>query len=190
MVNTAAPAQTLTISQPATDGQTLYLSPGSPYPIQACFSASLDSTNPTPFSVSVNNILQPRTNSNGSSLYAIGGTACGFGLNTLTYNWTTEPGTNNVTVTFTNSSLTLTATRQVVVVNPAFSITSVSGGPSGESIVWQSNSNLNYEVLATTNLDVPFTNISGVIPGSGGASFFFDPSPDPFSKFYEVIIVP
>ena len=88
--------------------------------------------------------------------------------------------------------MTLSATRQVVVLNPSFSITtSITAGADGQTIVWNTVSNLNYQVWATTNLASPFAPIgSSVIPGNGGASFYLDTAPDPVSKFYEVVIVP
>jgi len=190
-INTLAPAQTLTIYSPETDGEVLYLTTNGTYTIQSCFTSSLASTNATPFSVCVNGVLQPRTTKSGTALYSIGESACGFGLSTLNYNWTgAAAGTNIIEVVFTNSSLTLTATRQVLFINPSFGITTISGGQSGETIVWSSYSNLNYQVQATTNLNLPFTNLSGVIPGNGASSFFFDTNPDPVSKFYRVVIVP
>lgn len=188
-VTTAAPAQSLSISSPAVDGQTVYLTPTSTYPIQACFTSSLASTNTSSFTVYVNGVAQPRTNSHGTPLYSIGSSVCGYGLNTLTYTWSgAAPGTNVIQVSFANSATTLNATRTVVVIDPSFNISSVTGGTNGRTIIWNTYSNLNYQVLATTNLMVPFAPISGVIPGNGGSTFFFDGSPDPFSKFYQVII--
>ncbi|HZV36143.1 MAG TPA: alpha-amylase family glycosyl hydrolase [Verrucomicrobiae bacterium] len=190
-VNTAAPAQSLEISSPSTDGQTLYLTEKSNYAIQACFSTSLTTTNTSYFTVSINGVTQPRTGTNGASLYSIGSSACGYGLNTLTYNWTgAQPGTNIIQINFTNSATTLSATRTVNVINPAFNITSITGDSSGRTIVWNSYSNLNYQVLATTNLNEPFQPISGVIPGNGGSTFYFDSSPNPVSEFYQVILIP
>ncbi|MDB6023714.1 MAG: hypothetical protein JWQ04_3571 [Pedosphaera sp.] len=190
-INTQAPPQTLTITSPNMDGQTLYLTSNSVYTIQSCFSSNLAADDPAPFSVYVNNVLRPRVTTNGSPLYSIGGSDCGFGLSTLQYNWSgATPGSNSIVVVFTNNSLKLTATRQVLVVNPSFGIAAFSGGQSGETIVWGSISNLNYQVQATTNLNMPFVPVSGTIPGNGGASFFLDPTPDPVSKYYRVMIVP
>jgi hypothetical protein len=111
-------------------------------------------------------------------------------LNTLSYNLSGIPaGTNTILVTFNNGSVSLNSSVQMIVVNPNFNITSISGGASGETIVWNSISNLDYQVLATTNLNVPFAPISSIIPGNGGSSFFFDTNPDPVSKFYQVEIV-
>ena len=44
---------------------------------------------------------------------------------------------------------------------------------------------MNYEVLATTNLNLPFEQISGVIPSQGSTTSFFDTNTAP-QKFYEV----
>jgi hypothetical protein len=51
-------------------------------------------------------------------------------------------------------------------------------------------SNINYLVLATTNLSSPMAPISPIINASGPTSFFYDSSPDPVKKFYRVQVVP
>jgi hypothetical protein len=190
-VTTSAPAQSLAISEPVNDGDTLYLTPSASYPIQACYSSSLG-TNANLFTVLVNSVIQPRTNSQGASLYSIGSSSCGYGLYTLTYNWTGAiPGTNIIQVNFTNNATTLGATRTVNVINPSFGINEITGDPaSGFTVIWNTYSNLNYQVLATTNLQQPFQPISGVIPGNGSSAFFFDTSPNPISKFYTVVLMP
>jgi hypothetical protein len=190
-VNTAAPPQAIGISEPVNDGDTLYLTPNTTYTIQACFTSSLDSTNTNPFSVYVNGALQPRLAGDGSPLYSIGSSDCGYGMNTLSYKWSGAlPGTNSIQVVFTNGVVSLGAIRVVTVVNPSFSISGISGGANGQTLIWNSISNLNYQVLATTNLNVPFAPISGVILGNGSSTFFFDSSPDPTSKFYRIQILP
>ena len=191
-VNTIAPAQSLSITSPSADGNVIYLTAASTNTIQACFSSALTATNTSLFYVYVNSVLQSRTNANGSPSHHINTTSpCGYGLNQFSYDWKNLiPGTNTIQVVFNNNTVNLSDTRTVTVVNPSFSITGVSGGASGRTISWDSIASLNYQVLATTNLQFPFTAVSGVIPGNGGTTFFFDSAPDPVSKFYEVIILP
>jgi hypothetical protein len=192
-VNTAAPTNVLTISSPATDGQTLYLATNSTYPIQACFSQNLDTNNINLFSIFINGVLQPRRDSGFNPLYsisAVGAAPCGPALRTLGYTWSNAvPGTNVIQVTFSNA-VVLNDTRTVNVVDPTFAITSVTPQASGNLLIWDSISNLNYQVWATTNLNIPLAPISGVIPASGSSTFFFDPTPDPTNEFYRVELVP
>jgi hypothetical protein len=56
--------------------------------------------------------------------------------------------------------------------------------------VWDSISNVNYQVLATTNLYYPMVPISPVITASGASTFFYDNQPDPAVKFYRIQVVP
>ncbi|HZQ47264.1 MAG TPA: hypothetical protein VFC07_09660, partial [Verrucomicrobiae bacterium] len=190
-INTAAPAQVLTISKPATDGQTLILRPADNYTIQACFSQSLDTTNLNYFSVYINGVLQPRQATNGAALYAIGGSACGYGLSTMSYKWSgASPGTNIIEVDFTNGAVSLSATRTVNVINPVFNITSFSPSPSGNLLVWNSILNEFYQVWATTNLNLPMAPISPLISANGASTFFFDSAPSLTNEFYEVRLIP
>jgi hypothetical protein len=184
-INTAAPAQVLHISAPAADGQTLVLNTNNTYAILACFTQTLTTNNIDAFSIYINGALQPRRATNGTPLYAISAFGCAGGLRSLGYNWTgITPGTNVIQVVFTNGVLTLNDVRTVMV--SPFHITSVSGG----LVTWESVSNHNYQVLATTNLNYPMVPISPVIPASGATTFFFDPAPDPTNKFYRVQALP
>ena len=72
--------------------------------------------------------------------------------------------------------------------NSLLRITSLENGH--RLIVWDSVSNVNYQVWATTNLDVPMTPLSPIIPASDASTFFYDSSPDPVVKFYRVQVVP
>jgi hypothetical protein len=72
--------------------------------------------------------------------------------------------------------------------NSVLRITSLENG--NQLVVWDSVSNINYQVLATTNLSEPLTPISPVIPASGPSTFYFDNSPDAAKKFYRVQVVP
>ncbi|MDB6068019.1 MAG: hypothetical protein JWR26_4227 [Pedosphaera sp.] len=190
-VNTAGPSQILQISAPAVDGQTLFLKTNDTYNIQTCFSQSLDTNNATWFSIYINGVFQPRQATNGGPLYLITGSGCGAGMRTLSYQWTgATAGTNTIQVLFNSGSVSLSDTRTFNVVNPVFNITSISASASGGLIVWDSVPNQNYQVWATTNLNVPMAPISGVIPASNTSTYFFDPVPDPTNKFYRIVLLP
>ena len=60
---------------------------------------------------------------------------------------------------------------------------------NNQLVIWDSAPGVNYQVLATTNLLVPFAPISDVIPGSGSSTYFYDPNPTP-QKFYQVQQLP
>jgi hypothetical protein len=57
-------------------------------------------------------------------------------------------------------------------------------------VVWDSVAGINYQVLATTNLNVPLAPISGLIPASGPSTFYYDNSPAAEKKFYRVQVMP
>ena len=61
---------------------------------------------------------------------------------------------------------------------------------NNQLVVWQSVSNRNYQVIATTNLSYPLLPISPIIPGNDPSSFYFDTIPDPTNKFYRIQVVP
>ena len=190
-VNTAAPTNALEFSTPM-DGETLFLTTNGSYLIQSCFSQSLDTNNLNLFSVFINGVLQPRRDTNEVPLYSIspaGAAPCGPGLRTLSYAWNNPTsGTNVIQITYSNS-VVLNDSISVNVINPAFNITSVLPGASGNLIIWDSISNLNYQVWATTNLLVPMAPISGIIPATGPSAFYFDTSTNLPSEFYQVQLV-
>ena len=72
--------------------------------------------------------------------------------------------------------------------NSVLRITSLSN--SNQLVVWQSVSNINYQVLATTNLLSPLVPVSPIIPGSGSSTFFLDTSAAGTKKFYRIQVVP
>jgi len=186
-VNTAAPADVLEFYSPAVDGQTIALNPTDTYPIQACFTGSLDIANINEFSIYINGVLQPRRAGDGTPLYEIstlGASPCGYPLRTLIYDWTgVTPGSYTIGVAF-NGSVTLSTTQTVNVVQ--YSINNLLASPTGNTLSWDSLSNVNYQVWATTNLDVPMAPISGLIPATGPSTSFFDPTPDPTNEFYRI----
>jgi len=185
-VNTVAPAQTVEISNPQTDGAVITMGSGDTFPIEACFTSTLDTNNIDLFSIYINGVFQTRRAGNQAPLYFIGGTACGPGMRMLTYNWGgAPPGTNVIQVVYTNSVI-LSDTRTVIVAPPLV----ISGlSDNNQLIVWNSAPGVNYQVLATTNLLQPFEPISGVIPSQGASTVFFDNSPTAPQKFYEIQVV-
>lgn len=209
-LTTSAPNQTLQIANPPTDGAILVLNTNDAFTIQSCFSLTLatNQTDATNFAMIINGVFQPR------SLYHIlMDNGCGSNFRSLTCDWTNaQPGSNTIQVIFTNQFY-LSDTRTVAVVRPGDSdgdgmsdyqeliagtdpfdpnsvlrITSLEDGH--QLIVWNSVSNINYQVLATTNLASPMVPISPIVPASGPTTFYFDTSPDPTNKFYRIQVVP
>jgi len=206
-VNTMAPASVVKIANPATDGTILELSTNDVYTLQACFTSTLTTNNSNLFSIYLNGTLLDRSN------YIFRPSGCASGLRSLYYNWTGgPPGSNTLQVIYTNLTM-LSDSRTFAVVRPgdsdgdgmsdyaeliagtdafdansALRITALSNG--NHLIVWNSVSNINYQVLATTNLSYPLLPISPVIVGSGPSTFYFDSSPDPTNKFYRIQVVP
>jgi hypothetical protein len=212
-VTTMAPSQSLGISSPATDGSILVLATNDVYTIQTCFTPALTTTNYTLFSIYINGVFQPRQATNGAPLYLLSPFGCLSVMRSLSYDWTgAAPGTNTILVTFTNQ-VYLSDTRTVAVVRPgdsdgdgmsdyaeliagtnpfdSNSVLRITGLASGNQlVVWESVSNRNYRILATTNLSYPMIPISPIIPGGGPSTFFFDGAPDATNKFYRVQVVP
>jgi hypothetical protein len=157
--------------------------------------------------------LQPRQATNGAALYRISALGCAAGLRSLSYDWTNAaPGSNTIQIAFTNQVF-LSDTRVVTLARPGDSdgdgmadsmellagtnpydansvlrITALENG--NQLVVWDSVSNINYRVLATTNLNTPMLPISPVIPASGSSTFYFDSSPGAAGKFYRIQVVP
>jgi hypothetical protein len=82
--------------------------------------------------------------------------------------------------------LSLSDTR-IVIVPPPLVISGLAS--NNQLLLWDSASGVNYQVLATTNLTQPFQPISGIIPGQGTTTSYYDPDPLP-QKFYKIEMVP
>jgi hypothetical protein len=210
---TAAPPEQLQISNPSADGQPLLLASNAAFTIQACFTANLDSLDPSPFTVSVNGLPEPRTGPGNTPLYSISGLGCGGGLSQLNYSWTgATPGTNVINVSYQGSQV-LTAQRTVVVFDPN-SASSVYGragysnyvagvnannpatwlkitGAANGLIRWQSVPGRTYQVLASTNLAQTFLPVSTAITATSSNTVFFDSGyTNNASKFYLIQVFP
>jgi len=180
-VNTLAPDQVVEISSPATNGTVLPYSTNTTYLVSACFSPSL-TTSASNFNVLINGVLQPQ------AAYILRPTGPCSSMKVLYYDWNNPPaGTNLIQVIYTNAIPPISDTRLITVAPPLV----ISGLVSNSQyVLWSSVSGANYEVLATTNLTQPFQPISGIIPGQGSTTSFYDSdtNPEP-QKFYEVEMV-
>jgi hypothetical protein len=179
-VNTLAPTQVVEITSPATNGTVLTYSSNTTYVVTACFSSSLVSA-ANNFNVLVNGNLQPSAN------YILRPTGPCAGMKVLYYDWINPPiGTDVVQVIYTNSLAPISDTR-LVTITPPLVISGLAG--NNQLVLWNSAPGVNYQVLATTNLAQPFQNISGVVPGQGITTSFYDANPAA-QKFYEIQMVP
>lgn len=183
-VNTLAPQQVVQISAPATNGTVLgYSGTNTTYLVTACFSTSLTPAG-TNFDVLINGVLQPQASYIFRPTSAVAGCS---GMRALLYNWSNPtPGTNLIQVIYTNNVVPISDSRSVTVAPPL----QIAGLNSDNTqlIIWDSVPNVNYQVLATTNLAEPFEPI-GNMPSQGSTTSFYDPDPEP-QKFYEVEMLP
>jgi hypothetical protein len=156
------------------------------YILRTCFTGSLTTNDTSLFRIYINGALQP---ANTCSIQASG---CGYGLRALSCNWTlnspgTATGDNVIQVVYSNSvTSTVLSDTRTVVVPPRLRISGLSG--NNQLVFWDSAAGLNYQVLATTNLLQPFEPISGIIPGQGATTSFYDASPAA-QKFYQIEMV-
>jgi hypothetical protein len=182
-VNTLAPAQVVQISSPAKDGTVITYATNSTYLVQACFSGSLASLTNN-FNLLINGVLQPQTSYILRPVSAVAGCT---GYKALLYNWNNPAlGTNLIQIIYTNAIPPISDTRSVIVA-PPLRITGLAN--NNQLVIWDSAPSVNYQVLATTNLLVPFTPVSDLIPGSGSSTYFYDGNPAP-QKFYSIQLVP
>ncbi len=183
-VTTLAPVSVVQISSPATNGTVLTYATNSTYLVQACFSTALISATNS-FNILINGVLQPQTSYIVRPPGALGPSVCP-GLKSLTYNWNNPSlGTNLIQVIYTNG--VVISDDRLVIVAPPLRISGLDN--NNQLVVWDSAPGVNYQVLATTNLLLPFQVISGPIPGSGSSTVFYDPNPAA-QKFYEIQMLP
>jgi glycosidase len=219
-VNTQGPATVLNIVNPATDGQVLILGSNDVFTISSCYTSTLTTTNYNLFSIYINGVFQPRQDANSNILYNIRPYGCGSGMRQIYYNYNGfAPGTNVIQILFTNG-LTLSSTRTVLVgiryspldsdgdgvpdwmeliagtdpydLNSYLRVTDLVVGIPVE-VAWSSVPSKTYQVLATTNLDLPVAPIAGAIVSaapSNNVTRWFDASPDAWKRFYRVQILP
>jgi hypothetical protein len=213
LVTTAAPANVLYLSNPSADGQMLVLESNASVLLQGCFTPTLTTNTSSLFSLYINGALQPRTGYIFRAPNAVPGCS---GLRSFLCYWTGfQPGTNVIELDFTNT-VVLQAKRTVYVAINGSSLDSDGDGvpdwmemkagtnpydpgsvlritsfaPVNSMLEWPSVANINYRVLATTNLGNPMSSVSGTLTGTGLPILWPDPAPDPMRKFYRIQVVP
>lgn len=212
-VNTAAPARTLTIITPSTNGPLLLASTNAALTLRACnTTAGAETANVNNYTLRINGSNVPT-----AALSLSVSPVCGAGFQSLAYRWTNiAPGSNHVEVTF-NGSIPLTDARSLIVsYSPApdvdtdgdgltdlaeqiagtdpqnpesvLRITELADG--NRSIVWESVPGITYQVLSTTNVSLPPAPISPPIQASEALTAYYDDLPDARQKFYRVQVLP
>ena len=205
-VNTTAPGIVVRIANPPTDNAILVLNTNDVLTLQACFTSTIP-PNSNLFSIFLNGSFLARSN------YIFLASGCSTGFRSLYYNWTNvPPGSNTFQLVYTNFTM-LNASRTFAVVRPgdsdgdgmsdyaeliagtdpfnSNSVLRITGFSNGNHlVVWNSVTNINYQVLAATNLNYPLLPLSPIIPGNGPSTFYFDTSPDSSSKFYRIQVIP
>jgi hypothetical protein len=192
-VTGAAPTKFIELSNPSENGEIVTLQSGGYFPVQACFTTNM-LTNPNNnnanipfFSIYINGVFQPRVTP--TNFYTIGGSGCSTGMRLISYNWYNPViGSNNIQIVFSNSTANVFSDTKSLIIAQPLQITALNGN---NELIWASAPDVNYEVLATTNLEQPFENISGIIPSQGSSTFFYDLSYTNAipQKFYEVEVI-
>ena len=146
-VNTLAPPQTLDVTFPSTDGQTISLSQNSSYTMVFRFSEIL-TANSNLFLIKIDDAAQPRAS------YYFQDQTGGDGKNELRYAWTNmAPGPHVIEVFFNGDGLALQAARFVNVQISGVAV-NVVAPPAADS---QGRSP--YEILLPTLSGVPLTSV-------------------------------
>ncbi|HEV2327161.1 MAG TPA: hypothetical protein VGY56_00045, partial [Verrucomicrobiae bacterium] len=108
----------------------------------------------------------------------------------LSYNWLNPAfGSNSIGVMYSNTPATVVSATSSVIISQPLHITTIN--PGNQYIVWASTPGFDYQVLATTNLEMPFQPISGVVPSQGLSTFYNDPSisSNVPQKYYEIEVI-
>jgi len=150
-VPTFAPAQTLEIAFPSTDGQMISLNANESYTIVARFSEAL-TANVTNFTIRIDDAVQPRF-AGTNALYYFQDQTGGDGKNELRYAWTNViPGQHLIEVAFNGDGLALEAAR-FVNVNITGAMVSIVQPPAADS---QGRSP--YQIVFPSDNGVPLVN--------------------------------
>ncbi len=114
-IQTAAPAQSLTVAYPATEGEVLSLEQNGRYTMVARFTDTL-TADVNLFTVLIDDAPQPRQRPDGTVLYRLDDQTPGDGKNELRFDWGgMSPGRHLLQVVFNGNGLNLEATRAVEV---------------------------------------------------------------------------
>ena len=182
-VTTASPTFVVQIATP-TNNTVLTYTTGFSNRLQTCYDISLGA-NASDWNILINGVLQPQTNY-AFTTFGNNYSVCG-NYRTIRFDWKNPAlGTNLIQFIYTNKVPAI-SDAIVVTVAPPLKISSLAN--NNQYLGWDSAAGLNYQVLATTNLTQPFQPVSGIIPGSGDSTFFYDANPAN-QKFYEIQMVP
>jgi hypothetical protein len=191
VVTGAAPTKFIELFNPSENDEIVTLPNGSTFPIQACFTTNMlpnpNQNNVNFFSIYINGVFQPRAS--GNNFYTIGGSGCSTGMRLISYNWLNPViGSNNIQIVFSNTTANVFSDSKSLIIAQPLQITGLNGN---NELIWASAPDVNYEVLATTNLAQPFENISGIIPSQGSSTFYYDTTYTNAipQKFYEVEVI-
>jgi glycosidase len=193
LFKTAAAPPSIYVSSPANDGTVVTMASNTTFFVQTCFTPTLDTNDPSLFTITINGVPQPPSAFIFRPVGAVSGCP---GMRSLFYNWSSSSpgtilGTNILQIVYSNNSsgLILNCSRTVIMPLPLVISALVS---NNQTVVWSSTPGVNYQVLATTNLALPFTPVSGIISAAGLSTSYQDISNSPatLQKFYEIKVVP
>ncbi|HEY0549822.1 MAG TPA: alpha-amylase family glycosyl hydrolase [Verrucomicrobiae bacterium] len=151
-VTTAAAAQTLEVTFPSADGQTLSLGANGSYNLVFRFSDVL-TANVTNFVIKIDDAVQPRFSPSNTALYVFQDQTGGDGKNELRYSWTNIiSGQHIIEVNFNGDGLALEAAR-FVNVNISGATVSIVQPPAADS-----EGRSPYQIILPSDNGVPLMN--------------------------------